>query len=213
MVDVLRRGSFLFWAKSGILAPTLDVPIQVFDPDPLIRANYGDWKAVWHSSQVVGFKDGEPIIDEAQYPMGNRQVPLSQLVKEYGPGYRICNWLPEITQETCDNFVAEFKDYPYAPDSYLWVTLNRLSRNKFPRIAAHRLMCWDRTAAFAMFCGRPIMHYYEQAYEPVMIMRITDNVVPCASKKLQPMAAWYKYYVETRRAYAAKKELLEIEGR
>jgi len=189
MVEPIRLGSIIFWPRSGMLAGTLSQMMKVLDPDPGIRSSYPNWSQIWHASQVVAFKNNDWQVDQAIAPHSD-VIPFSEMVKTHGKGYRIYNWLPEITQAQADAFLKEFHDYPYAYDSYIWVALNRLSRDKFPRIAARRLMCWDRTAAFTMFNGKPLMHYYEEAYMPLMVQRCESGIMP--EKLIGEPATWYK---------------------
>lgn len=166
--DTIRIGSLIIWGRSGPLAWILARLIRLFDPDPWIRKNYKTWWSWWHTSQIVDRSEQDGwILDEAA-GTGDRRIPLKDL-----PGkYKIINWLPEhITVEECRAFINEFQGFQYDKWAYLWVALNRLSRNIFPRIADNRHMCWERTADFCMFMGHPICHVNEMAYMPLMIER------------------------------------------
>lgn len=165
--DTPRIGSLIFCRRSGLLAWILSRLIRLLDPDQWIRKNWRLWWYVWHTMQIVDQTTDGWIADEAA-GSGDRRIPLKNLKEPYV----VINWLPNtITAEECRNFIKEFQGFKYDKWAYLWVALNRLSRNIFPRIADNRHMCWERTADFCNFMGHPICHVYEMAYMPLMIER------------------------------------------
>ena len=202
----IRLGSLIFWPSDGPFTGTMITAMKAFDPDPEIKSDIDGWSKFWHTTQVVGRNEADWVVDEAQWPE-SRMVLLSELVATHGSNYQVFNWLPEQDQSVMDFFSKEFYKYPYSLDSYLWVTLNRLSRNKFPRIAAQRLMCWDRTAAFTMLCGRPLMHYYEQAYMPLMVHRCLTEQMPAQLECAMPPAPWWKDCMQRMSKYILPDEV------
>lgn len=165
--DTPRIGSLIICGRSGLLAWILAWFIRLLDPDQWIRKNWRLWWNYWHTFQIVDRAEDDWILDEATGE-GDRRIPLKNLKEPYV----VINWLPNtITAEECKNFIKEFQGFKYDKWAYLWVALNRLSRNIFPRIADNRHMCWERTADFCIFMGHPICHVYEMAYMPLMIER------------------------------------------
>jgi len=189
----IRLGSILLWKRSGPIAGCLAPLIKYIDRDDWIRQNWQLWWPWWHCSQIVGYDSKEGwILDEANAGNkeqwfkesgvwwkhedlsmlgGDRRVPLNRLGKDY----LVVNWLPELTEERCDEFIATYACSGYNPFDYLAVALSRTRLPKWMQLQILSCLqeCWDRTGLFCCFAGKPYQKYNEEPFMPELIHQAT----------------------------------------
>jgi hypothetical protein len=159
----IRLGSILLHDRSGPLAGSLVPVMKLLDPDPWVRKNPDHWDDYWHMSWVCRW---DYLRDEWIVRSIEGKGIVYRSIKSFTSFYYVCNWLPELLPDECEEFIKYHPAIGYDGIGYLFCALNRLTRGVFPAIVDRNLYCWEDVSNLCDRFGRPFMAYGEMPYYP-----------------------------------------------